>query len=190
LLWRQVLRAVALQLGHSSWRHASILRLAAGSDHAQRTSFARNSHAFRPGIAGLESRPRVWSVVDGKTSLGEALVGSPAIRRGDLDYAEAIAGEHLAGWRELADEQGFGSALINVAEVTLLQGDHTRAASLHAESRQLVQTLGDDRTISATYARLDESALASAWESGQAWSLEQAVTETKCIAETPAHPLS
>jgi hypothetical protein len=114
-----------------------------------------------------------------------ALIGGDATRAAPLFGTSLTLSHHVDEKMIVADAleglAGVGSATVHAAHVLAAAlrerietpvAAHRRAA--HAE------------TVASTRADLDVAAFAAAWESGQSWSLAQAVTEAMALAETLA----
>jgi hypothetical protein len=86
--------------------------------------------------------------------------------------------------------------LEDLAGVSIRQNEAERAAQLLAAAAALQERIeapvaahrraAHAETVASTRAGLAVAAFAAAWESGQSWSLAQAVTEAMALAETLA----
>ncbi len=103
------------------------------------------------------------------------------------DYARAI--QHyttsLTAWRDLETPVGILHVLAGLARVKLIQGQMIQAACLFSAVETQLKTIGAalfpldrreyERNVVELQAQLDPAALATAWETGGALSLEQAI---------------
>jgi predicted ATPase len=148
-----------------------------------------------------EARQLLQNLGDDR-SLAEAYHGlaSLALANGDNGRAASLFGTSLGLAHGVDDKVKVADALEGVAAVAIRQDQAVFAARVLGGAAALRDRIkapvpahrraAHAQNISATRSELDESTFASAWKTGQAWSLEQTVTEAKIMAEALANPLS
>jgi tetratricopeptide (TPR) repeat protein len=115
-------------------------------------TLARYSKAFTSSLAGrwADAAPGVEEVLPEFDALGEdfwrytarLVLGRTLQRLGQLDRAEDLAREGLAGSAMLHDETMRAMALRDLAAVASMRGDHGRALRLVGASRMVEETIG------------------------------------------------
>jgi tetratricopeptide (TPR) repeat protein len=114
-------------------------------------------------------------------------LGYVALHQGDLARARALMIESLAGFRDSHSRRGIAECLAGLAAIALACEDETRAARLWGAAEALRDAAGVamwaadrieyERQVAALRAGMDERALAAAWATGRALTLEQAIAE-------------
>jgi tetratricopeptide (TPR) repeat protein len=114
-------------------------------------------------------------------------LGVIAQRRGDLRQAEAFLREALAGAWSLGDPHRCATVLESLAETAVVVGRAERAARLLGAAAMIREKLGtpvdahdqalQEREMAPAREALGEEQWASAYASGRALSLEQAIAE-------------
>jgi len=136
--------------------------------------------------------------VGDKWSYARSLTGSAAmaLHQGNNDQAKLLFAVTLSLWRELGNRTGISRCLIGLAGVASAEGQPERAARLlgAAETVRRIPFLATNdaqpgalfmleavdqdefgRTLTAVRAQLDATAVAQAWQTGQALTLERAI---------------
>ncbi len=121
-----------------------------------------------------------WGIANSLINLGNA-----AKSQGDLVSARSLYEESLAVWHQLGHKQGIADSLVALAGVAVAQEHLRRAAKLFGAAEALrhifdlplspSERAEYDRTLAAARAGLGEEAFATAWDEGQAMTLEQII---------------
>jgi len=111
--------------------------------------------------------------------------GTVAQHQGDYNEAESRIKKALSLFHDIKNKYPLALTLAFLSGPTAAQGNHARAAQLLGASEALLKAMGlgqqpsdqpvIDRYEAAVRERLGEEAFKSAWEKGQAMSLEQAI---------------
>jgi DNA-binding NarL/FixJ family response regulator len=100
-------------------------------------------------------------------------------------------------WLESDDGRGIAGTLAGIAGVANRRGQPERAARLLGAAWGVAESLGvrylahhvhAERVLAATRSQLDDQTFDTAWEEGQALSIERAVTEARRILAAPTSP--
>ena len=120
-------------------------------------------------------------------------LGQAAALRGDDAQAAPLFGRSLGVFRELRDRWSTAHALKNVSSLAMHMGRAAEAVrlfgaadSLHAASGVIVpanEREGPNSVMIAMRALLGEEAFFTAWEEGQGWSFEEAITRALALLE-------
>jgi DNA-binding CsgD family transcriptional regulator len=159
---------------------------------------ARLDGDFARAVTLLEEALRISQETAFAFGTAEALAYlSEAVRdQGDDARSAALLAEGLAAYRALGDPVGIGLCLVGLAGIAGALGDAPRAARLLAAAEALHEAVGHrptpgedprrERISSGLRARLDERALAAAWEAGRTLSLDELSGEAAAIVEMVA----
>jgi DNA-binding CsgD family transcriptional regulator len=130
----------------------------------------------------------------GSRGIGFALwyLGKVARRRGDHAAAAAYFMESTAPWRRLGNGRGVVEALEQLAAIATGSGEAMRAARLSGAASALREALGFPRSprahsnhqedLAPARAALGEAAFAAAWRDGHDRPLEDALAESRDLA--------
>jgi non-specific serine/threonine protein kinase len=122
----------------------------------------------------------------------KSMLAYPVRRLGHMDLVEGDTAQAAAAFteslllnRQIGHTSGMTACLAAFAGLAVVRGQYQRAAHLSGAVEALLQFMGvplfatdlvdHERHLAALRARLDEAALAAAWQAGRALSLEQAV---------------
>jgi len=108
------------------------------------------------------------------------------LKRGNVALAREMMVESLRIIRELTQDWMAAYGLFGIAGIALEEGDARRAAMLLGASDAWLRSMGMvieaadreayDRYLAAAHAALDEASFTEAWQSGQALTLDQAIS--------------
>ena len=114
-------------------------------------------------------------------------MGYIALRHGDIAEARATFEQSLTGYKAIGSNIDIAFVLEGLASVAVAQSMPELALRLFAwadatrevidHTRPPVEQAEVDRELATIRAQLDETAIAAAWASGQALTLEQAIEE-------------
>lgn len=98
-------------------------------------------------VEGFLSEDSKSSQPAGASMRAKALYGAGelAFGQGDLARAAELLEESLVLYRELGDEVGAATVLVELGQVARAQGEHDRAAALSEEGLALSRELGERR---------------------------------------------
>jgi hypothetical protein len=145
-----------------------------------------------------EEARQLWQDLGDDRSTAEACYGlaTLALIGGDAARAATLFGTRLALSHHVDDKMIVADALEGLAGVAARRDEAGRAAQLLGTAGALQECIeapvaahrraAHAETVASTRAGLDVAAFGAAWESGQSWSLVQAVTEAMALAETLA----
>lgn len=123
----------------------------------------------------------------GSISEGLAIQAMILMRHGRLQRAAALLAESLEWERSRNSRSGIARILEGLAVIAHAQGNPRRAASIFGAARALREATGDaitptwralyDRTVAAVRTALGEETFTTAWATGHALSLDEAIGE-------------
>ncbi len=172
-------------VGHPRWLGQALAFLASVTH--LRGDLARAETLAGEGLEEARKAGHDWV-----TAIALGVLANIACERGDLERAHRLYEEILALYRPLGDQRGIAGTLGGLGGVALARGQPERAARLLGAARALGDSIGVvhlayhvyyQRVVSATRARLDDSAFTAAWEAGRALSPEQALAEERAIID-------
>jgi non-specific serine/threonine protein kinase len=121
----------------------------------------------------------------GRLAIASIYLGQVAFLQGDLERATAALQEALGLFREWDSAWGMAECLEGLAVVAAAEGRFERAARLLGAAARLRQAIGapvhpvdradHERAVAASEATLGAHAYASAWDAGQAMSIDDVI---------------
>jgi tetratricopeptide (TPR) repeat protein len=144
-------------------------------------SYAQAAAYYEESLAVGREIGHEWRVAAALHNLGQV-----ALHRGDVRSAAAHFGEGLRIARTLGSQRAIASCLAGLAGVAAVDARPTRAARLFGAAHAQLAAIGahwdpadgvaHDRNLAFVRAHLPPDAFRTAWEEGQALSLDEAIT--------------